>query len=85
MMLFGPLFMSFIPGIVVLLVTWWFRRMNFSLFVRLTPGMLTVIAAMILFYVSFVHIRGFEGAAYGFLAFFLVIFAVISFIMAKKQ
>lgn len=85
MMLTGPLLMSLIPGIVVLLVTSWFRRMNFSLFVRMTPGMLTVIAAIILFYVGYVNIRGFEGAAYGILAFFLVIFAVISFIMAKKS
>ncbi|GIN99148.1 hypothetical protein J6TS1_50180 [Siminovitchia terrae] len=58
--------------------------MNFSLFVRMIPGMLTVIAAIILFYVGFVNIRGFEGAAYGILGFFLVIFAIISFIIAKS-
>ena len=80
----GPLLMSLIPGIVILLVTWWFKRMNFSLFVRIIPGVLTVIAALILFYIGFVNIRGFEGGAYGILAFFLVIFAIISFIIAKK-
>ncbi|WP_083934616.1 YesK family protein [Siminovitchia fordii] len=81
----GPLLMSLIPAIVILLVTWWFRRMNFPLFARIIPGIITVIAAIFLFYIGFVNIRGFEGAAYGILAFFLVIFAVISFIMAKKQ
>lgn len=83
MMLTGPLLMSLIPGIVVLLVTWWFRRMNFSLLVRMIPGMLTTIATIILFYIGFVYIRGFEGAAYGILALFLVIFTIISFIIAK--
>lgn len=83
-MLSGPLLMSIIPGIVILLVTWWFKKMNFSFFVRLIPGIVTVLAAIILFYIGFVNIRGFEGAAYGILAFFLVIFAIISFIMSKK-
>ncbi|ALX50522.1 hypothetical protein AOX59_02865 [Lentibacillus amyloliquefaciens] len=77
--------MSLIPGVVILLVTWWFKKMNFSLFVRIIPGVLTVIAAIILFYIGFVNIRGFEGAAYGILAFFLVIFAIISFLLAKKK
>ncbi|WP_237049360.1 YesK family protein [Lentibacillus amyloliquefaciens] len=84
-MLSGPLLMSLIPGVVILLVTWWFKKMNFSLFVRIIPGVLTVIAAIILFYIGFVNIRGFEGAAYGILAFFLVIFAIISFLLAKKK
>lgn len=76
--------MSLIPEVVTLLITWWFKRMNFSLFVRIIPGVLTVIAALILFYIGFVNIRGFEGGAYGILAFFLAIFAIISFIIAKK-
>ncbi|RWR15258.1 YesK family protein [Siminovitchia fortis] len=84
MMLSGPLLISLIPGFVILLVTWWFRKMNFPLSAQVIPGILTVIAAIVLFYISFVNIRGFEGAAYGFLAFFLVIFAIISFVIAKK-
>lgn len=84
-MLLGPLLMSLIPGIVLLLVSWWFKRMNFSLLIRLIPGVITVIAAIILFYIGFVNIRGFEGAAYGILAFFLLIFAQISVVMAFVQ
>lgn len=83
-MLLGPLLMSLIPGFVILLVTWWFRRMDFPVSRQIIPGILTVIAAIVLFYIGFVNIRGFEGAAYGIFAFFLVIFAVISFIIAKK-
>jgi len=37
-----------------------------------------------MFYIGFVNIRGFEGAAYGILAFFLIVFAIVSFVMAKK-
>lgn len=84
-MLSGPLLMSLVPGFAALLLTWWFTKMNFSLIIRVIPGILTIIAAVILFYIGYVNIRGFEGAAYGILAFFLVSFAVISFIIAKKK
>ncbi len=84
MMILAPFLMAVVPGIVILLVTWWFKKMNLSLFVRIIPGILTVIAAIILFYIGFVNIRGFEGAAYGILAFFLVVFGIASFVMAKK-
>lgn len=33
------------------------------------PGIFTVIASIILFYIGLVNIRGFEGAVYGILAF----------------
>ncbi|MFB7642810.1 YesK family protein [Peribacillus butanolivorans] len=51
---------------------------------RIVPGVLTVIAAIILFYIGYVNIRGFEGAAYGILSVFLICFAILSLIMAKK-
>ncbi|MGE8082158.1 YesK family protein [Peribacillus loiseleuriae] len=84
MMILGPFLMAIVPGIIILLLTWWFSKINLSLFVRIIPGILTVIAAIILFYIGFVKIRGFEGAGYGILAFFLIIFAIISFVMANK-
>ncbi|MGY0694972.1 YesK family protein [Virgibacillus sp. FSP13] len=46
-------------------------------------GIILIIVAGILFYIGFVNIRGFEGAAYGILSFFLVIFSIIS-IIGKK-
>ncbi|TDV96879.1 YesK family protein [Pseudobacillus badius] len=84
-MILLPFLVAVVIGIVVLLVTWWFKKMNFSLFVRLIPGVLTIAAAVILFYIGFVNSRGFEGAAYGILAFFLMIFAIASFVMAKAR
>ncbi|MFB7641764.1 YesK family protein [Peribacillus butanolivorans] len=37
-----------------------------------------------LFYIGYVNIRGFEGAAYGILSVILICFAILSLIMAKK-
>lgn len=48
------------------------------------PGILVIITAAVIFYISIVYIRGFEGGAYGILAFFLIIFAIISFVIGKK-
>lgn len=84
MMIFVPFLVAFVIGIIILLVTWWFKKINLPLFGRIIPGVLTVIAAIILFYIGYVKIRGFEGAAYGFLSVFLICFAILSLIMAKK-
>ncbi|MYL28768.1 hypothetical protein GLW03_02935 [Halobacillus halophilus] len=84
MMLFGPLFLSLLPGSILLLTAWWFRKRGFSLFARLVPGFLLMLSAVILFYIGFVHIRGFEGGAYALLSFFLVMFAVPAWIIGGK-
>ncbi|WP_325034778.1 hypothetical protein [Lentibacillus sp. Marseille-P4043] len=81
----GPLLMALIPGIVVLIVTWWFRKKGFPFLVKMLPGIITIITAAIIFYIGFVQIRGFEGGVYGILAFFLTIFALISFVIGKKD
>lgn len=70
--------MALIPGIFIVVLAWWFRKKRFSLFVRMLPGILLIITAVILFYIGFVNIKGFEGGAYGILSFFLIIFAIIS-------
>ncbi|UJL45179.1 hypothetical protein KFZ58_12235 [Virgibacillus sp. NKC19-16] len=84
MMIFGPLFVALVPGIIIITLAWWFRRKGYSLLVRMLPGSFATIATIILFYIGFVNIRGFEGGAYGILAFFLVVFSIISFITGKK-
>lgn len=83
-MIFAPFLVAVVIGVIILLVTWWFKQINLPLFVRFVPGVLTVIAAIILFYIGYVNIRGFEGAAYGLLAVFLICFAILSLTMAKK-
>ncbi|RSL30495.1 hypothetical protein D7Z54_25670 [Salibacterium salarium] len=72
-----------VPGVLVLLLTWWFRKLNLSLFARIVPSILIVIAAIILFYIGFLNSRGFEGAAYGILAFSLIGFAIMSLVIAN--
>ncbi|USL39645.1 hypothetical protein [Priestia megaterium] len=84
MMIGVPLLIGLVPGLIVLLLTWLFRRMKWRLPVRMIPAILTVIASIVLFYIGYVEVRGFEGAAYLFLAVFLILFAIISFVMAKK-
>ncbi|KRD90322.1 preprotein translocase subunit SecD [Bacillus sp. Root147] len=84
MMIGGPLLIALLPGVLVLLVTWLVRRMKWNKVIRMIPSMLTVIAAAVLFYIGYVEVRGFEGAGYLFLSVFLLLFAVVSYIVAKK-
>ncbi|MCP3027832.1 hypothetical protein [Halobacillus sp. A5] len=82
-MISGPFLVSVIPGVVVMVLTLWFRKLKLPLFVRNLPGILTIFTAFVLGYIGFVNIRGFEGGAYGILAFFLVMFSIVSFIIAN--
>ncbi|MEH7510469.1 YesK family protein [Priestia megaterium] len=84
MMIGGPLLIALLPGILVILVTWLFRKMKWNKFIRMIPSMLTFMAAAVLFYIGYVEIRGFEGAGYLFLSVFLLLFALVSYIVAKK-
>ncbi|KNH20641.1 MAG: YesK family protein [Priestia megaterium] len=84
MMIGGPLLIALLPGVLLLLVTWLFRKMKWNKVIRMIPSMLTVIAAAVLFYIGYVEVRGFEGAGYLFLSMFLLLFAVVSYILAKK-
>ncbi|MEE3895583.1 YesK family protein [Priestia megaterium] len=84
MMIGGPLLIALLPGILVILVTWLFRKIKWNKVIRMLPSMLTVMAAAVLFYIGYVEIRGFEGAGYLFLSVFLLLFALVSYIVAKK-
>ncbi|MGE1101370.1 YesK family protein [Peribacillus simplex] len=85
MMLGVPLLVACVPGMLVVFLAWWFRKLHLSLFIRLLPGILTVVTSIILFYIGFVNIRGFEGAGYGMLAFFLLPFAIAASVIASKN
>lgn len=84
MMIGAPLLIALLPGVLVLLVTWLFREMKWNKVIRMIPSMLTVIAAAVLFYIGYVDVRGFEGASYLFLSVFLLLFALVSYIVAEK-
>ncbi|MEW4207608.1 hypothetical protein Q0O85_03540 [Priestia megaterium] len=49
MMIGGPLLIALLPGVLVILVTWLFRKMKWNKVIRMLPSMLTVMAAAILF------------------------------------
>ncbi|MGE7121182.1 YesK family protein [Peribacillus sp. NPDC046944] len=85
MMIVGPLGVALIPGILIVSLAWWFSKKDYPRLLKMLPGGLGIISALILFYIGFVHIRGFEGAAYGLLSFFLILFACISFLMGQKR
>ncbi|MBH0169202.1 YesK family protein [Fictibacillus sp. 18YEL24] len=85
-MFFGmPFLISSVPGVVVLFLTWWLRKKNVSLFIKLVPCLLIVISSFVILYVSLEFIRGFEGAAYGILAFFLLCYGVAAYFLATKR
>ncbi|WP_033580190.1 YesK family protein [Priestia aryabhattai] len=84
MMIGGPLLIALLPGVLVLLVTWLFRKMKWNKVIRMLPSRLTVLAATVLFYIGYVEVRGFEGAGYLFLSVCLLLFATVAFIIAKK-
>ncbi|KRF56853.1 MULTISPECIES: YesK family protein [Priestia] len=84
MMIGGPLLIVLLPGVLLLLITWLFRKIKWNKVVRMLPSMLTVIAAAVLFYIGYVDVRGFEGASYLFLSVFLLLFALVSYIVAEK-
>jgi len=84
MMVMMPLFVAVLLGGAILLITMWLRKTNSPLFIKLLPGILAALSALTIFYIGIVKVRGFEGAAYGFLALFLILFAIISLILARN-
>jgi len=83
-MIGGPLLIALLPGVLILVLTWLFRKMKWNKVIRMAPSILTLITAAVLFYIGYVEVRGFEGAGYLFLSVFLLLFAVVSCIVAKK-
>ncbi|MGG3196573.1 hypothetical protein [Priestia aryabhattai] len=84
MMIGGPLLIALLLGVLALLVTWLFRKMKWNKVIRMTPSILTLMAAAVLFYIGYVEVRGFKGAGYLFLSVCLLLFATAAFIIAKK-
>lgn len=83
-MLEGPLLMSLTPGVIAVILSWWFYKKRLPLFVRLLPTILLIISAGIIFYIGYVQVRGFQGGAYLLLSFFLITFAAICFVIGKR-
>ncbi|MBY0029450.1 hypothetical protein H7K20_20410 [Priestia aryabhattai] len=84
MMIGGPLLIALLPGVLILVLTWLFRKMKWNKVIRMAPSILTLMAAAVLFYIGYIEVRGFEGAGYLFLSVCLLLFATAAFIIAKK-
>ncbi|MED4155778.1 hypothetical protein ACFW1J_08295 [Priestia aryabhattai] len=84
MMIGGPLLIALLPGVLILVLTWLFRKMKWNKVIRMAPSILTLMAAAVLFYIGYVEVRGFKGAGYLFLSVCLLLFATAAFIIAKK-
>ncbi|HLR68120.1 YesK family protein [Virgibacillus alimentarius] len=84
MVIVKPILIAAVLGIIVLFITRWLKKSDLSIVFQLLPGILTVIAAVIIFSISYVNIRGTEGMSYGFLSITLMIFAIISLRIVRK-
>ncbi|PKR76821.1 hypothetical protein CEY16_13475 [Halalkalibacillus sediminis] len=80
-MLKGPLLMAIGPGLLAILITWILGKFKLPVYVRIIPGILALFGAFYIAYNGYVNIRGFEGGAHLFLAFFLFMFATIALLM----
>lgn len=80
-----PFLIAVIPSILAILLTWWFRKRNLSLFVRLLPSILILGGSFYSFYYGYEIVRGFEGGMFLVLAFFLMCFSVVGFFVANTK
>ncbi|MFT8321162.1 MAG: YesK family protein [Bacillus sp. (in: firmicutes)] len=76
-MMFIPLIVGIVVGIMILLVAISIRKKNKPAFARI-PGYIGIVTAIVLWYIGYVEVRGFEGAAYLLLAVPIFILAIIS-------
>ena len=72
MMLLGPILIALLPVVIILEITRWLIRNEFPFSVTLTPGVVSIMIAITLFYSGFVNLKGFGGLSYGILALFLI-------------
>ncbi|PEZ00438.1 hypothetical protein CN326_22695 [Bacillus sp. AFS018417] len=84
-MIFAPVGLGVLVDIIVILLTVFLRKRTDSRTLKNVPGIVGTLVALYLFYRGFFEVRGFEGAAYGILSITLIIFALISIIIANKR
>lgn len=84
-MIEGSLLMSLTPGITSIMLSWWFTKRRFPFFVRLLLTILLIVAACIIFYIGYVHVRGFQGGAYLHLSFLIIFATVVRGILFKYR
>ena len=78
-MIYGPYAIGSIPGILILISTYLLRKK--SIYYSMIPTLIGLIAVIVLVIISF-EIRGFEGAGYALLSMPILVFSIVSLIVA---
>lgn len=81
LLLYVPVGVGIIIGIILLVLTLVLKKKSASL--AKIPSYLGLLISAIVFIISF-SVRGFEGAAYGFTGFTVLVFTVLTFYIAKN-
>ncbi|KOS68751.1 preprotein translocase subunit SecD/SecF [Lysinibacillus contaminans] len=84
MMLIGPILIALIPVVIILELTRWLSKKEFPFWIIITPGIVSIMVAINLFYSGFVNLRGFVGLSYGILALFLIMTGFKSLFIGKN-
>ena len=85
MLLFMPLFIGLIIGLIDLLLSMLLYRFTQVRLLANIPSIVAVFAGVYWLYIGYVHVRGFEGAAYGFLGIFTVIAVICVLIYVNRK
>ncbi|MEW4283508.1 YesK family protein [Priestia koreensis] len=85
MMVAAPLLASLLLGLIVIVLSIWLRKRRVRTWLLLLPSFVLMLTGIVFFYVSIAFIRGFEGASYGFIGLFLIIFSAAGIMVSRTQ
>ena len=72
MMLLGPLLIALIPVVIILACYRWVRTKEIPFLIKMLPGIVSFVMAILIFSSGVINVRGFEGLTYGILSFYLI-------------
>ena len=78
MMVYVPVALGIVIGIIMIFITKLLRKYNYAL--SLIPSIIGFVAVAVLIFISF-EVRGFEGIAYTFLGITILLFSLVSLLM----
>lgn len=85
MLIVKPLVLGLIIGVIVFLTSRFLNKKTNSKFIIHLPAIVLIIISIILFYIGYVSIRGFEGASYSFLGVIIFISTIISILIFNTK
>ncbi len=85
MLLFVPVGIGLIIGLIVFLLTVWLSKGRKSKGIVYAPGILASIVSIILVLYGLIVVRGFEGAAYLFLSITILLCSIIALFYSRYK